>query len=33
MEHQQFAAGFHADVNPDSVFRRAEVIFSEIVFD
>jgi len=26
MEHQQFAAVFHADLNPDSVFRRAEVI-------
>lgn len=33
MEHQQFAAVFHADLNPDQVFCRAEVIFSEIVFD
>lgn len=32
MEHQQFTAVFHVDLNSDSVHCSAEVIFAEIVF-
>lgn len=32
MEHQQFTAIFHADLNSGSVLCSAEVIYAEIVF-